>query len=110
MNIVDRRCPSFAKSPFSAKVSGVRRARGFSLIEVMIVVAIVGLLATIAYPSYRSYVLKTHRSDGRNSLVDLANDMERYYFLNNRYPDDLKTFRPNQQVSDEGYYLSLIHI
>lgn len=61
--------------------------KGFSLIELMIVVAIVGILAAVAYPSYQRYVNDSRRSDARANLVQLAQFMERYYTANGRYVD-----------------------
>lgn len=53
--------------------------RGFTLIEVMIVVAIVGILAAIAYPSYMEHIRKGNRADAEASLMQLSQFMERYY-------------------------------
>ena len=58
---------------------------GFSLAELMIVVAIVGILAAIAYPSYQESVRKTRRADARAGMVELAQWMERFYTENHRY-------------------------
>jgi type IV pilus assembly protein PilE len=55
------------------------RSSGFTLIELMIVVAIVGILAAIAYPSYTEYVKRTHRSEIASLLTEQAQALERYY-------------------------------
>ena len=65
-----------------------RLLRGFTLIELMITVAIVGILAAIAYPSYQDHIRKARRAEGQSALLELAQFMERYYTLNNSYLDD----------------------
>jgi type IV pilus assembly protein PilE len=59
--------------------------KGFTLIELMIVIAIVGIISAIAYPSYQDSVRKARRGDAEASLVQAANDMERFYTENNSY-------------------------
>jgi type IV pilus assembly protein PilE len=62
---------------------------GFSLIELMIVLAIVGILTAIAYPSYQDHVIKTRRADAQGAMLELAQFMQRYYTQNNRYDRDM---------------------
>jgi type IV pilus assembly protein PilE len=58
---------------------------GFSLLELMIVVAIVGILTAIALPNYSSYIQRGHRASARATLMEANQFMERYYSTNNRY-------------------------
>lgn len=58
---------------------------GFTLIELMIVVAIIGIIATIAYPNYIEYVDRARRSDAQGALTGLSGAMERFYASNNTY-------------------------
>ncbi len=63
----------------------MRKHAGITLIELMIAVAIVAILAGVAYPSYMQYVLTSHRTEGTSALVRIANLEERYYLDNNAY-------------------------
>lgn len=64
------------------------RVAGFSLIELMIVVAVVGILAAIAYPSYMNSVTKSKRRAAQACLAEFATFMERFYTTNLRYDQD----------------------
>jgi len=81
--------------------------KGFTIIEVLVVVAILGILAAIAVPQYTKYVTNARRADGKSALVAAAQAMERYYTNNYSYigatignssTDHIPT------TSDSGYY------
>lgn len=61
------------------------RSKGFTLIELMIVVAIVAILTTIAYPNYRDYVIRGQLVDATTALAALRTNMERYFQDNRSY-------------------------
>lgn len=61
------------------------KSTGFTLIELMITVAIIAILASIALPSYNAHVLKSKRVEGRAYLMNAAALLERYYSDNNRF-------------------------
>lgn len=60
---------------------------GFSLIELITTMLIVGILAAIAVPGYRSYVLRANRADGKSALLSTASGLERCFTRFNRYND-----------------------
>ena len=53
--------------------------RGFTLIELMVVLAVAAILAAVAFPSYQGQVAKGRRADGKQALVELAQKLERFY-------------------------------
>lgn len=61
------------------------RHAGFTLIEIMIVVAVIGILAAIAYPSYQESILKGRRAEGRTALMELLQQQERFMTQRNCY-------------------------
>jgi type IV pilus assembly protein PilE len=87
--------------------------KGFTLIELMIVVAILGIIAAIAYPSYQNSVMRSQRSDALTTLSRLASEQERFYTLSSpaTYAADFKTLVDNSLAanttvidSDQGLY------
>lgn len=67
------------------KLSNTQSHSGFTLIELMIVVAILGILASIALPSYQEHMRVSRRTDARDALVNVAQRLERQYTATNSY-------------------------
>ena len=84
--------------------------RGMTLIELMVVVVVVAILASIAVPSYRNYVLRTHRTEAKSALLALAAQQEKFYVQNNTYAGNgvLTTAPPNglgmPATTENGWY------
>ena len=71
-----------------------RAQRGVTLIELMMVVTILAILAGIAVPSYRKYLLRSQRSEAKIALLQLQTAEEKYYLQNNSYTDNVKDASP----------------
>lgn len=67
---------------------GRNKANGFTLIELMIVVAIVSILATVAYPAYMQYVVKAKRSAAQSFMMSVANKQEQFMLDSRSYASD----------------------
>lgn len=76
--------------------------KAFTLLELLIVLAIIGILSAISYPIYTAHIMKTHRATAKVNLLDLASRLEQYYVINNHYKDaTLATLNFN---TEEKYY------
>jgi type IV pilus assembly protein PilE len=73
----------------------MRKRSGFSLIELMVALAIIAILAAIALPSYRQYVIRSHRRAAQTTMMDIASRQQQYFLANRAYAS----------TSDLGYVL-----
>ena len=79
--------------------------QGFTLIEVMVVVVIIAILASIAFPSYQNYVLRSGRTDARDALLSVAQQLERNYTQQNTYVNtSFDKYKGDGSSSSAGLY------
>lgn len=86
----------------------IARQRGVTLIELITVMVVIAILASIAIPSYRSYLLRAQRSDATRTLLRIQAAQEKFFAQNNRYADQLSAASPDglgiAAVSDNGFF------
>jgi len=80
-----------------------RREEGLTLVEVMIVVAILGIIAAIAIPSYSNYTIRARRTEAMNALTEMANLQERAFSNNGAYTTNFGAL-PYPQTTENGLY------
>jgi type IV pilus assembly protein PilE len=85
----------------------MKRQSGFTLIELMIVVAVVGILAAIAYPAYQDYVRKARRADAMNALAEIRIEQEKWRANNTTFASNLASLGLASESKEGHYNLSI---
>jgi len=85
----------------------VKHSKGFTLIELMIVVVIIGILAAVAYPAYTGYAQKARRSDAKHALLDIQLNQEKWRANNSSYASALSDLNWTTTSVDEHYDLAI---
>ncbi len=87
-------------------IAAARRSRGFTLIELMIVVAVIAVIVAFAYPSYVDHVRKSRRAQAKADMVELAQLLERWHTVENTYEGFAAPFErsPREAAADTEQY------
>lgn len=85
-----------------------RSSRGFTLIELMIVVVIIGVLASIAYPNYMNYVLKANRAAAQSFLLNAAQRQQQYFLDARSFAPDLAALNTLAPSNVSTYYTIVV--
>jgi type IV pilus assembly protein PilE len=83
-----------------------KKGLGFTLVEMMITVAIIGILSSVAYPSYIDFVVQSNRAEGLRELVRIANLQEQHYVDNRSYTETMTDLGLNADpfVTENEHY------
>ncbi|HNP37142.1 MAG TPA: type IV pilin protein [Woeseiaceae bacterium] len=87
-----------------------RSMRGVTLLELMIVVVVIGVLTSIAYPSYRDAAARAKRNEARAALLQIATNQERFYLNNNTYSGNLADMGVNATTETGTYAIAIDNV
>ena len=89
----------------------LRKQRGITLIELMIVVVVISILAAVAYPNYQEFVARAKRNEAKAALLRLATNQERFYLNNNTFTADVRNLGfdsadgGDTSITENDYYV-----
>lgn len=89
----------------------MQQARGFTLVELLVAVGILGILVAVAYPVYEQHIVRVHRQSARLALFDLAIRLEAYHTTHHRFSGaSFSTLGISEQTDDRAYQLVLANL
>ncbi|HEY9210710.1 MAG TPA: type IV pilin protein [Methylotenera sp.] len=98
------------QSKYSAAKSSLGKHCGFTLVELMVAIAIIGILASIAFPNYLEYVKKGRRAAAQSHLMDVAQRQQQYLLDARSYAADLSTLNVTTPTDVSSYYTITITV
>ncbi len=87
----------------TGRITALQSAAGFTIIELLIVIAVISILTAIAVPSYRDYVMKSRRTEAKELLFTAAQRLQQYFTQNDVYTNSTSTLQMGSS-SRNGYY------
>ncbi|MBX2881160.1 MAG: type IV pilin protein [Granulosicoccus sp.] len=84
----------------------MNKNKGFTMVELLIVVAIMGIITAIAIPSYSGYVTESRRTDAKTLLLEAAGEQTRFFSENNSYAASMTAmgYSDNSEPTESGHY------